>query len=118
MKNSKIPLTPATTWRAKWTKKDVADTVDEFIEAVCRSLVHGKHIEIRGFGTFKVKDRKARMARNPRTGEPVPVPDRKVPVFKVSRELKELVAQPFRHARQAAFRLVLNAAAAAEGDDV
>ncbi len=74
------------------TKKDVAQTVDEFLEHVCRALINGKHIEIRGFGTFKVKQRKPRIARNPRTGEQVPVPERKVPVFKVSKELKDKVA--------------------------
>ena len=71
----------------------VADTVDQFLEAVSRALAAGKHIEIRGFGTFKVKDRKSRLARNPRTGESVPVPPRRVPVFKVSKELKDIVAQ-------------------------
>jgi integration host factor beta subunit len=79
--------------RTGLTKKDVADTVDEFLEAVSRALASGKHIEIRGFGTFKVKDRKSRLARNPRTGESVPVPPRRVPVFKVSKELKDIVAQ-------------------------
>ncbi len=74
------------------TKKDVATAMDQFLEAISRALVEGKHYEIRGFGTFKVKHRKARMARNPRTGEAVPVPDRRVPVFKVSKELKDLVA--------------------------
>jgi nucleoid DNA-binding protein len=79
--------------RTGLTKKDVADTVDEFLEAVGRALANGQHIEIRGFGTFKVKDRKSRLARNPRTGDAVPVPPRRVPVFKVSKELKDLVAQ-------------------------
>jgi nucleoid DNA-binding protein len=65
--------------RTGLTKKDVADTVDQFLEAVSRALAAGKHIEIRGFGTFKVKDRKSRLARNPRTGESVPVPPRRVP---------------------------------------
>ena len=74
--------------RTGLTKKDVADTVDQFLEAVSRALASGKHIEIRGFGTFKVKDRKSRLARNPRTGESVPVPPRRVPVFKVSKELR------------------------------
>jgi nucleoid DNA-binding protein len=74
------------------TKKDVATAMDQFLEAISKALVDGKHYEIRGFGTFKVKNRKARMARNPRTGDAVPVPDRKVPVFKVSKELKDLVA--------------------------
>ena len=79
--------------RTGLTKKDVADTVDEFLAAVSRSLAAGQHIEIRGFGTFKVKDRKPRLARNPRTGESVPVPARRVPLFKVSKELKDIVAQ-------------------------
>ena len=87
-------------WYRRWrvvtldgSTMDVADTVDQFLEAVSRALAAGKHIEIRGFGTFKVKDRKSRLARNPRTGESVPVPPRRVPVFKVSKELKDIVAQ-------------------------
>jgi nucleoid DNA-binding protein len=79
--------------RTGLTKKEVAEAVECFLSTISEGLVKGEHYEIRGFGTFKVKERKARMARNPRTGEPVPVPDRKVPIFKVSRELKELVAQ-------------------------
>jgi nucleoid DNA-binding protein len=79
--------------RTGLTKKDVADTVDGFLDAVSKALSVGQHIEIRGFGTFKVKDRKSRLARNPRTGEAVPVPPRRVPVFKVSKELKDQVAQ-------------------------
>jgi nucleoid DNA-binding protein len=74
------------------TKKDVATAMDMFLESISKALSEGKHYEIRGFGTFKVKQRKSRMARNPRTGDAVPVPDRKVPVFKVSKELKDLVA--------------------------
>ena len=79
--------------RTGLTKKDVADTVDGFLDAVSQALGKGQHIEIRGFGTFKVKDRKSRLARNPRTGEAVPVPPRRVPVFKVSKDLKDMVAQ-------------------------
>ena len=75
------------------TKKDVAETVDCFLNAVAKALSDGHHIEIRGFGTFRVKDRKSRIARNPRTGEAVPVPPRRVPVFKVSKELKDMVSQ-------------------------
>lgn len=75
------------------TKKDTAEAVDEFLRAIKGALRDGKHIEIRGFGTFKVKERKARTARNPRTGDPVPLPSRKVPVFKVSKELKNRINQ-------------------------
>ena len=76
------------------TRTDVAATVDAFLDAVKRSLENGSNIEIRGFGTFKIRSRKTRMARNPRTGDAVPVPDRKVPVFKVSKELKDMVSNP------------------------
>ncbi|MBI4719852.1 MAG: integration host factor subunit beta [Chitinivibrionia bacterium] len=74
------------------TKKDVAQATDQFLESISQALAGGNHYEIRGFGTFKVKARKSRMARNPRTGDPVPVPDRKVPIFKVSKELKDMVS--------------------------
>ncbi len=75
------------------TRTDVAVIVDGFLNAVKDAMKEGKNIEIRGFGTFKIKARKARKARNPRTGEEVPVPDRKVPVFKPSNEFKELIIQ-------------------------
>ncbi len=78
--------------RTGLTKKEVGETVDLFLQKVGDLLSDGKHLEIRGFGTFKVKERKARMARNPRTGETVPVPARRVPVFKVSKMLKDKVA--------------------------
>lgn len=77
--------------RTGLTKKDIGQAVDGFILAIKNALAEGRHIEIRGFGTFSVKDRKARTARNPRTGEAVPLPPRRVPVFKVSRELKDRV---------------------------
>lgn len=73
------------------TKKDCAAVVEAFINAVKKALAEDKHIEIRGFGTFKVRHRKPRMARNPRTGEPVEVPAREVPVFKPSRLFKDKV---------------------------
>jgi len=60
-------------------------------ERVENALKEGKNIEIRGFGSFKVKKRKGRVARNPRTGEQVMVPEHWVPLFKVSKEVKTLV---------------------------
>jgi len=66
------------------TKRDCGLVVDALLDAVKDTLVRGDHIEIRGFGTFKVRHRKARTARNPRTGEAVAVPPRVVPVFKPS----------------------------------
>ncbi len=77
------------------TKKDCALVVDGFLNAVKRALANGEHIEIRGFGTFKVRERKTRMARNPRTGDAVEVPARAVPVFKPSKHLRSRVARRF-----------------------
>ncbi|KPJ49631.1 MAG: hypothetical protein AMJ41_02630 [candidate division Zixibacteria bacterium DG_27] len=73
------------------TKNDVAVTVDTFLDSIKSAMENGNNIEIRGFGAFKIKERKARKARNPRTGEEVPVPSRKVPVFKPSNEFKNAV---------------------------
>ncbi|MCY3678435.1 MAG: integration host factor subunit beta [Gemmatimonadetes bacterium] len=66
------------------TKKNCGLVVDAFLDAVNDALARGDNIEIRGFGTFKARHRKARVARNPRTGEAVPVPPRVAPVFKPS----------------------------------
>lgn len=88
------------------TKADLVDTisgetgvsrhhtgiiVDGVLDAICRALSEGRHIEIRGFGTFKVRERRARRARNPRSGSEVLVPAKLVPVFKPSKELKAQV---------------------------
>jgi len=75
------------------TKKDCAIVVDAFLNAVKDAMADHKNIEIRGFGTFKVRERKSRLARNPRTGDPVDVPPRAVPVFKPSKELRALVEE-------------------------
>lgn len=75
------------------TKKDCALVVDALINAVKKALREGDSIEIRGFGTFKVRRRKSRMARNPRTGEPVEVPARMVPVFKPSKQFRNRVVK-------------------------
>lgn len=73
------------------TKKDCALVVDGFLAAVKVALAKGENIEIRGFGTFKVRKRKTRTARNPRTGQSVQVPSRSVPVFKPSKHLRARV---------------------------
>lgn len=75
------------------TKKDCALVVDGLLNAIKSALAEQENIEIRGFGTFKVRKRKARMARNPRTGEAVEVPARLVPIFKPSKDLRAQVAE-------------------------
>ena len=76
------------------SKKDCARVVDAFLDAIKVALQEQHNIEIRGFGTFKIRRRKTRMARNPRTGDPVEVAARPVPVFKPSKELRVMVAEP------------------------
>ena len=61
--------------------------LDGFLDSIGESLCDGRKIEIRGFGSFKVKQRKARVTRNPRTGEKIQIPSRIVPTFKPSRKL-------------------------------
>ena len=75
------------------SKHHTAVVVDHLLDAVCRALSEGRHLEIRGFGTFKVRERRARRARNPRSGSEVLVPAKLVPVFKPSKELKAQVLE-------------------------
>ena len=72
-------------------QSDVKVVVDEILKEMSQSLARGEKVELRDFGIFKVKERKSRLGRNPKTGEAVSVPARKVVHFKVGKELKELV---------------------------
>ncbi|HHV37425.1 MAG TPA: integration host factor subunit beta [Candidatus Cloacimonetes bacterium] len=72
-------------------RKDVAAVVDALFQSVKDILAEGHHIELRGFGTYRLKTRKARMGRNPKTDEQVHVPERTVPTFKFSRDFKNSV---------------------------
>src|SRR5271163_2517743 len=76
---------------AELTRKDSEVIVEAIFDSVVRSLRAGDKIEIRGFGSFRTRQRKARMGRNPKTGEKVEVPAKKIPFFKPSKELKDLV---------------------------
>ncbi len=73
------------------TKVETEAVVDGFIKTVIDAMQNGRNIEIRGFGSFKVKKRKGRVARNPRTGDQVMVGEHWVPLFKVSKEVKVAV---------------------------
>jgi DNA-binding protein HU-beta len=81
------------------TKVETEAVVDGFIQTVIEALKEGKNIEIRGFGSFKTKKRKGRMARNPRTGEQVRVDEHFVPFFKVSKELRTTVNENLKRAQ-------------------
>jgi integration host factor subunit beta len=73
------------------TTKDAEAVVKTILEAMFTSLVQGRRIEIRGFGSFTINHRPARTGRNPKTGENVPVPEKCVPHFKPGRELRDRV---------------------------
>ena len=76
---------------AELTRKDSEVIVETIFDSVVRSLRAGDKIEIRGFGSFRTRQRNPRTGRNPKTGEKVDVPAKKIPFFKPSKELKDLV---------------------------
>ena len=76
---------------AELTKKDSEVIVEEVFKNIIQALNRGEKIELRGFGSFRVRQRDARRGRNPKTGEPVDIPAKRVPYFKPGKELKELI---------------------------
>ncbi|MBI4844874.1 MAG: integration host factor subunit beta [Candidatus Omnitrophica bacterium] len=75
----------------KLKQQDIKKIVQKTLDAVIESLVNGQTVELRNFGIFKVKSRRGRTGRNPRTGQVVPVPPKKVVVFKPGLEMKQQV---------------------------
>ncbi|MEO6387277.1 MAG: integration host factor subunit beta [Croceibacterium sp.] len=69
--------------------EEVEQVVDIFFDEISARLAEGGRIELRGFGTFSTRQRDARTGRNPRTGEPVKVPEKSVPYFKPGKEMRE-----------------------------
>lgn len=73
------------------TKKQAELIVNIVFDSIVESLRSGQKIELRGFGSFRLRSRKSRTGRNPKTGEKVEVPSKKIPYFKPGKELKELI---------------------------
>ena len=73
------------------SKKDAEKIVNTVFDSIIEALHRGDKIELRGFGSFRLRERKARIGRNPKTGETVHVPTKRVPYFKAGKELKELI---------------------------
>jgi len=88
---TKSELIDAVAQRTKTTKSRAEQVVNCVFEAMSESLEANQGIEIRGFGSFTIREYKSYSGRNPRTGKPVPVPEKRLPFFKVGKELKELV---------------------------
>jgi len=76
---------------AELTKKDAEQLVDIVFASIIDTLNQGEKIELRGFGSFRLRQRGARRGRNPKTGDPVNIPAKRVPYFKPGKELKELI---------------------------
>ena len=73
------------------SRKDSEVIVEALFDSVVKALKNSDKLEVRGFGSFRIRKRKARQGRNPKTGEKVDVPEKKVPYFKPSKELKDLI---------------------------
>jgi integration host factor subunit beta len=73
------------------TQSDVSRVVESTFETISQELAGGKRWELRDFGVFEVKTRASRIGRNPRTGDQVPVPERRVVTFRPGKKMKEIV---------------------------
>lgn len=76
-----------------YTQNEVASIVQATLDAIVESLAEGERLEIRNFGVFEVKSRDARIGRNPRTGQEVPIRRKRVASFKPGKALKEMVQE-------------------------
>ena len=88
---TKADLVEKVAREADMTKKDAEQLVEIIFDSITNTLNKGEKIELRGFGSFRVRERGARRGRNPKTGEPVSIPAKRVPYFKAGKELKELI---------------------------
>ena len=86
---NKTELTAALAANAGLSKKDAEKALNAFVDVVTETLSKGDKVQVVGFGSFEVKERPARTARNPRTGEEIKVKASNAPVFKASKALKD-----------------------------
>jgi len=86
---TKGELVSAVAERSKLRKRDSEAFINAFIEVVTDALKKGERVEIRGFGTFLMKERAPRVARNPKTGKKIKLPAKLVPMFKAGKDLKK-----------------------------
>ena len=88
---TKAELIEDVTQATDLSRKESETVVETLFESIVRSLRNGEKIEIRGFGSFRIRQRNPRVGRNPKTGARVDVPAKKIAYFKPSKELKDLV---------------------------
>jgi len=89
---NKSELVKSLAEKAEVTQKDAAKALDALVETIQQALANGDKVQIIGFGSFEVRDRKERKVISPATGEEIKVPATKVPAFKPGKSLKEAVA--------------------------
>ena len=90
---NKTELITLAAQNAGMARKDAERVINAAIDAVTAALAGGDKVQLSGFGSFEVKDRETRMGRNPHTKEAVEIPATKVPVFKASKALRDIVAR-------------------------
>lgn len=88
---TKIEFVDAVAKETEWTKKDSEEAINAVVKVITNALVAGEKLSIVGFGTFEVAERAERQARNPKNGNAILVSACKVPKFRPSKNLKELV---------------------------
>ena len=77
--------------RTKLTKKGADLLVETIFRGITEALKRGEKVELRHFGSFRVRQRNARQGRNPKTGDPVTIPAKRIPFFKPGKDLQEMV---------------------------
>ena len=90
---NKTELVAAVAAKTELSKKNAEKAVAAVLETVAETLAAGEKVQLVGFGTFEIREREARTAKNPRTGEPVEVAASRVPAFKAGQALKTKVAK-------------------------
>ena len=90
---NKTELIAAAAESAGLTKKDTERVLNAALDAITACLIQGEKVQLSGFGTFEIKDREARIGRNPHTKEAIDIPATRVPTFKPSKALKDTVAK-------------------------
>ena len=91
---NKSELVAALAEKTEFSKKDAEKALNAFVDVVTDALVKADKVQLIGFGTFDVKDRPARVARNPRTGAEIKIAASKAPAFKPGKALKDKVNTP------------------------
>jgi len=99
---NKSELVKALAEKAEITQKDAAKTLDAMVETIQQALAKGDKVQIIGFGSFEVRDRKERKVISPATGKEINVPATRVPAFKPGKSLKEAVAADKKAAKKPA----------------